>query len=488
MTNSSELEAILGHSGLLTPYLEFISAPSSLQALVGVSEVFLDLAALPGFEGFPAGVDDYLPVAREIVEKRTDIAGRLPKLVAGRELPARKVLHGVISEHPIYSLLYFRCEANAEVFLRLQQAMLAARHSPFHSGPALKNSDFQSFGLAVRQISEVPLGRSWLESLDQSEFCSLPSVRDRLWEFPSWVAREYQQDLLELSHRDRRLIQQVKNGHLLLDAVTGEKVKRKNNVASRSNSIRVSLGTRGRSDINPRDFMELRVLGDKDDPQESPEVWALCRRPDDKETEKELECLGVESDEATDRIEFIFLNCQLTSSQAEAVQAKFAARGAGKKIEMQNQFLPVSTQCLTDQDLISLGEITRRLGAHEGTVLLSLVLRVMLATSSSVTRAQKLRIIQSDKEKPIAGELAYDINVSDWVVPVNDLEFRTPISEFCMGASRTTSYQHLRLPDIFHFGRRLVHSLGKEIPEYPFLRFKGLEKSSKISSSMKTTD
>ncbi|WP_226703208.1 hypothetical protein [Microbulbifer elongatus] len=475
MNTTSELESILANKDLLRPYAAFIHAPPCLQALIGVSETFLAMTALPGFDGFPTDAQQYIPVAREIVSRCIEIAKFLPRLAADRQNPAVRVLHGIIGDYPIYALLYFRCSANWEGFLRLQQAILAAKHTPLGPEVTLKHSDFQSFGLAVRQISEVSLGRSWLESLDQSELCSLQCVKDKLRAFPNWIDDQRNEHSLELTKKEKRLINQVKNAHLLLNAVTGDKIIRKNLIAKRSAGIREALGTRGRSDVNPHDFMEIRVLGDADDPQEYPEVWALCRRPDNENTKRELEYLGVESDEATDRLEFIFLSCRVASGMAEAVQAKFAARGAAKKIEMQNQFLPMSTQCLNDEDLKNLTGIMSNLSEAKEQPDLGLVLRVMLATSSSATRAQKMRVLQSNGDIPAAGTIAYDLTTSEWLVPVHDLEFKTVTSEACNGVSRLTSDTHLRLPDLFHFGQRLLYSFRNSVPDYPFIEINWIE-------------
>ncbi len=82
------------------------------------------------------------------------------------------------------------------------------------------------------------------------------------------------------------------------------------------------------------------------------------------------------------------------------------ARGAANRIEAQNQFLPLSTQLLNDQDLHTLSTLLT--GPEKDTDIV-LLLRVMLATSSNVDRAERLQIVSAD-------EFVGDVDSGYWQV------------------------------------------------------------------------
>ena len=268
----------------------------------------------------------------------------------------------------------------------------------------------------------------------------------------------------------KRLLVQIEASHLLLDASTGWRVKRRNTSSvKRTIDNRVSLGTRGRSDIGSNEFCEIRVLGDPDDETEYPEVYAIVKTPRDPKALNELKALGVEPEEAENPFEFIFVRHQSMPVYAQVFNEALRARGASKRIELQNQFLPLSSQRLTDQDLSQFVRFLKTLEG-KGNSYLALLLRVIFATSSSIERAINLQITTRDKFKVRSETVGYDLEVKEWLIPVFPLNLKTVYKQEAMGHCREAEASYLSVPDHFGFHRKLIKLFGEQIPERPFLR------------------
>jgi len=89
----TELEKIISklpiseHSKSLIPdYINFIQAPVGLKALAGVSEVYLELVNLGGFQDFPyAQASKFSSLAKEIVDSEQKLQTTLPELATNRQ-------------------------------------------------------------------------------------------------------------------------------------------------------------------------------------------------------------------------------------------------------------------------------------------------------------------------------------------------------------------------------------------------------------------
>ncbi len=483
----------LSHEGrqLLPEYIQFLQGPACLTALVGVSEVFLELLQLQGFQDFPVEAAKFQSLAKELVANEWELRAVIPKIQASREKKPSTVLRGLFIAHPAYVLLYFQTQRNSKALRRLQQALLTAINNPQPYAYSLKPTDIQGYGLAIRQITEVKVGQKWLSDIDEQELRSLGAVRERLAELVTELTKNAP-DFSTEGERDykiyARLVAQIHVAHLLLDASTGHSVTRRDTSGKRAIEVRTSLGTRGASAIRSGEICEERVLGDLDDASEHPTVYAVVKIPEDPDVLNELKALGVEPSEAQEAFEFIFVRHQCLPAYAQAFNDALRTRGAIKRMELQNQFLPLSTQLLNDQDLRALGSLLQSLDSVDSDQLLALLIRVIFVTSSPLQRAKNLQIVKAGGNKfhPGAESIGYDLRNQAWLLPVFPLDLKTQFSADAATQCRNTEVIHFALPDLFGFHKKLTAFFGDDVPEFPFEKLREPEK--KIRKTLSATN
>jgi len=453
------------HKSLLPDYLEFIQAPHSLKALVGVSQVYLKLIDLEGFDEFPYDkARKFKELAEEIVDSDKEIQQILPKVAANREQKATTTLRGEMSDHPAYTLFYFENNINPIALRRFQQAMLTGINLP-KSRYNFKPSDFSGFGLAIRELTDVHEGREWLKVVDLSELSSLQNIRttiEQLIDQLNLMVSEYEPKRLE------RLIKQLTSSHLFLDVASGYSVTRRKGSRKAVSRLRESLGIRGTSSINPGEYCELKVLGDSDDDTEHPAIYSIVKTPKKKKIVDELEDMGVDPKEIEEPYEFIFVRYQDVPAYAQAFNEALRARGAAKRMELQNQFLPMNTQMLNEQDLIIFSNSLKKWSKEGENKEISLLLRCLFVTSSNINRVKKLQIILEGRDfQPSKESLGYDLDSNEWLIPVFSLDLKTSYNKKTQDQCRDCSENYFRLPDMFQFNAHL-ELIFDNIPEYPF--------------------
>ncbi len=448
--------------------MQFIQAPDSLKALVGVSQVYLKLIALEGFDEFPYDkARKFKELAEKLVDSDKEIQHVLPKVAANREQKATTALHGEMSHHPAYTLFYYENNVNPIALRRFQQAMLTGINLP-KEHYRFKPSDFSNFGLAIRELTDVHEGQEWLKEIEQSELSSLQKVRivvelliDRL----NLVGSEHKSE----SKRLERLIKQLTCSHLFLDVASGYSVIRRKGGRAAAAKIRESLGIRGISSINPGEYCELKVLGDLDDDSEHPAIYSIVKTPKKKKILDELEDMGVDPKEIEDPYEFIFVRYQDVPAYAQAFNDALRARGAAKRMELQNQFLPMSTQMLNDQDLIIFSQSLKKWSIERQNKKISLLLRCLFVTSSNINRVIKLQIIIEGRDFYSSEEsLGYDLDSREWLIPVFSLDLKTNFNKKAQEQCRYCHENYFRLPDMFKFHEHLKQIFDNSVPEYPF--------------------
>lgn len=475
---------------LLPHFLNYIQAPPNLKAFLGVAEVFLSLINDQGFDDFPKDAYEFKDLVKQIYLNRTKVKEVIPISAACRVKEAKTVIHGIINDYPMYSLLYYIYvnPENPLSLLRLQQALISGVYNPHKDAKRLKPTDISNYGLAIRQITDVDQGRAWLANMDTHAVNSLSAVRKLLAQFSDDI--ENPEIKIETDDEDElikinTLKKSVKNSHLFLDAVNGFHVIRRTVSKKRITEFRKSLGVRGISDLDYSEYCEVRVLGDDDDPSEYPEIHAVVIVSDNKEINQEAEELGLEPNEIQEPFEFIFVRYQNIPAYAQAFNDAVRARGAIKRMEIQNQYLPMSTQLLNDYDLDQLSKLISKLSIGEEKEL-GLLLSGIFATSTSVDDFINLQVIHK-KEEFISGELSigYDLEKKSWLIPVYSLDLKTDFDD-TSECSRNTETDYFSIPDMFGFSRRLNKLFIKDIPSKPFKELK--QAKNKIKSILRESN
>ncbi|MCU7800589.1 MAG: hypothetical protein KZQ70_10690 [gamma proteobacterium symbiont of Lucinoma myriamae] len=248
--------------------------------------------------------------------------------------------------------------------------------------------------MAIRELTDSVEGKLWLQSVNEKELCSIEAV------YVSLVNLKNKLD----KNKDKTteincLIKQLSNSYRFLNLAMGLPVRQPtvNKFVKRAVNFRNSLGTRGFSSLNPYEYCQVKVMGDPDDDTEHPEIYSIKQTLKDESERQELAELGVEPEEADKSYEFIFVRHQAIPAFAQAFNDALRARGAAKRIELQNQYLPQSTQLLNDHDLYKLYELLRFLNTdtyNSENLLLALFIRCVFETSSNVDRTRSLQIVK----------------------------------------------------------------------------------------------
>lgn len=422
-------------------YLEYIQAPLDRvpPGLLGVCEVVVALAELGDFDELSEKIYQHANVARYLLSRQDELTSRFPPLDARRHEKAKTVLHGLLVNHPVYCLLYFTSGTNTKAFLRFQQALLSGVYFQGKLFQPLRKADIDRFCLGVRKLSDQQRTKEWLEALDYTEMNSIERVRQ------------------VVANRDIAFVeidQFYRESHLFLDVLTNREVTRRDNRGKvRISSRRIGFGPRGVSTIGVDKLCEPLTLGDEDDTSEPLEIYSLSELQSvDNDA---LEQFGVELEELRSNFEFLFTPYQEIPAASQVVSSKLKAQGAIKRIERQNQFLPLSTQSLTSADFRALASLLSDLDANGGRDrVIGCLIRVMLLTSSSLERAAGLVVLGDfvaggNSSLGVEG-IGFDCRSGCWLIPAYQPRFATPENETFLGASRSEARSHIRLPEPMH--------------------------------------
>lgn len=426
--------------------------------LLGVCNTILLLKELGQSEDLPAPSDRLIQVVRHLVDESTNLERANKKYGQQRHLPAKTALHGVLTNSPLYSLLYFVFDPNPRVLRRYQQVLLAALDAIETDSAEIKGSDLQSYSLGIRQLTDTEHGQSWLKNQDYFDLDSLESVF-------SAINDETNADLEEPLNKTLKL----------LKVLTGRKVIRRTGRGrlSKHGIKRISQGVHGLSGLGDLSGYELLVLGDPDDDTEPPHIASIFDLP--KETDLVgLEELGIEHAEIKAPFEYIYSEYQELPGYAQAFNAKLKAAGAIKAIERQNQFLPLSTQSLTSTDLDAVKEAI--ISSKSDNPRLSFLLQVMLITASDVERARTLEIFEFTPVEPIGeGTIGFDISTGCWVLRGYTPDFATALDEDASKASRQSESMNHFLPEPNQtFIANTIRQIHAAHAAKPFYGMKGL--------------
>lgn len=453
---------------LLAGMLEFcrlIHHPSERRpvSILGVCNTILMIKEQLGSSNdLPAPDARLLATVEFLVENTKSLEKINERFGPRRELAATKALHGVLTDSPIYSLIYFVFDQNPKAFMRFQQVLLASLSELQTPDTDIKISDLNSYSLGIRRITGTKVGQQWLEDQDHYDLDCLEAIyqsivssseheESRDVEKPLEEANQAQviSELPEQtgSEAEEALDDSLKRTLKLLKVLTGRYVIRRTGRGklSRKSLHRISQGTHGISGIGKLSGYELLVFGDQDDETEPPHIASLFELPNSADL-IELEQLGVEHAEIRTPFEFVYADYQELPAYAQAFNAKLKATGAIKAIERQNQYLPLSTQLLTSSDVNDLKEIISSAGKQSDS--LGLLLQIMLLTASEVERARTLEIFKEPPDCVIPeGSVGFDLESNCWILRGCAPGFATELNMSAESKSRPSTCKNHYLPE-----------------------------------------
>ncbi len=457
----------------LPKFIEMLQGPDSLQCLVPVADNYLTILKLSGFENLSSVAGEFQPLASELVTKNNEICKHQKKIGHDGVTAFKSMARGIIRDYPLYSGLAFSYGSEQKVFLRLQQALFVGCYQSKKQGLNLTKNDIYSFNLLIRKITEFNSGQVWLDKIDIQSIDSFSALRHE------FIVLE--QSLLD---EENELRQQFEVSHQFLDVLCDISVIRRE-AGPRTQHIdfhRKNLGIRGIDNLNQWETCTAVVLGDPDDDAEYPHVYSITQDITDEQLMDELQELDVEPSEIDSPTEWIYSRQFSIPTFAQAFQDKLRARGAVNAIESQNQYLMMSSQLLTDEDVQELFHTLNRKNAKQSNSTLCLIILGIFATSSHPDRIKNLNMVRgSEREALVFSEntIAYDLDSGSWLIGSLDLQFKNLVNDEAAECSIATDTHYIELPDLFGFGQSIRKLYGDEIPARPFA------KNHKLSSKLR---
>ena len=448
----------------LPSFIGMLQGPNSLQCLVVVAYNIQQIIKQEDCIELSHRLEPYQNLVFELVAKNNDFRKEFPLLVHDNAIQYKGYARGIMGKYPMYSGLAFIPNSGEKVILKIQQVMLAGYIKNKEHNLGITEPDIYSLSLCIRKLTDCPEGLFWLLNTNAHSINSPVKLRESFKN----LAKTIDDPASDLS-------KQLSISHQFLDILCDEPVKRRNLASSikRITSSRNSFGIRGISKFNSWEICTTVVLGDSDDPSEHPYVHSISKDITDKDLLEDLDLVGIEPDEIDSPNEWIYSLQSAAPTQEQIIKDKMRAKGAVNAMEAQNQFMLMSTQLLTDEDVWKLFQLINNNAdsAHH------LVLLGMFAASSHEDRMKGLTIVQDSNRGSVAfseGVLAYDLVSSSWLIGSLDLQFKTPIIDETEKYCVVTDAPYIELPDFFGFGQKLNELYGDEIPTHPFNKMRKL--------------
>lgn len=448
----------------LPSFKEMLGGPDSLQCLVVVAKNIQKMINQKNCIELLHRLEPYQNLISDLVAKNNEFSKEFPLLVHDHSKQYHTYALGIMGKYPMYAGLAFIPNSGAKVVLKIQEIMLLGfiKNKDYNLG--ITKPDIYSLNLCIRKLTDTSEGLLWLLNTDHHSINSPVNLRDS---FKSLIKT--------IDDPTSDLSKQLLISHQFLDILCEDSVTRRKSpsLIKRITSRRKSLGIRGISKFNSYETCTTVVLGDSDDSSEHPYVYSISKDIADKDLLEDLALAGIEPDEIDSPDEWIYSLLPAAPTREQIIKDKMRAKGTVNAIEAQNQFMPMSTQSLTDEDIWKLFQLINNntASAHH------LILLGMFATSSHEDRMKGLTIIKDSDRDSVAfseGVLAYDVVSSSWLIGSLDLNFKTPLIDEAESYCVVTDSPYMELPDLLGFGQKLHELYGDEVPSRPFNRMKNL--------------
>ncbi len=402
--------------------------------------------------------DTWIEIVSLLLDRRSDMVAQIGDHVqAGTARHAKRPpIHGYMTRHPLYSMLYFGCRATDQSgeYIALQAHVFLAHIT------LLENQFSQErYQTSLRAKQQSALLGTYNSCVDQA--CR--SIR-REGEAPYSYLLE---TLAPQSHNQKFFIHEIHSNNRIEDSETGlvndlrllfERAYSDEEPKSRSGGGRKQIARHMKiygyvPDI-PNMHMEIAELPGNGHPPKTITVI-----PTDGDPHEGLH--PVESGHGTEYFLY-FGNCR--QSITTAATQTYAAVGRARHTALANQLLPQQWNQLTLTEIAEVmhaaGKEFRRLRAvkqldtNELKKLATIcILMVMVWTGSSLNRALKLRL--TDANERIGGDIAYIAATQEWKIKTVLPSYRTTPSDSDISQARTRS-EYVFLPDLFGIGRYLA--------------------------------
>lgn len=406
---------------------DFIGAPHDLKCLGAVLENVCAALERPLITEAASNIE----IVENVIDRRSEAYMLLEKLRHQRhkshffrpmETNVRKVLHGYLSDYPIYTVIFMNSDVNQPLYNLFHQAILLLPqlvNLQFKINPLviLKFADKKLISEIFREFSKDQKVTSWYASLTNQSYDSLFQLCNLLEQLKVTVRKADYFYRERLTKRCETLIQILKLG-------MGAPRKRRN-VTGRSGSGT----THTSSDIDGFSALTGEMLVDLTFPDihdESNVIKALWETSSDSIDYESIYSGEDELEQETSDI-YIFQAAQPIESYVQAFHGKRVSSAIIKRIERQNNYLPLSLQRLSPFELQQLLLAVTKDTDDIQFLVQQLIVLTMLYTASDFQRAREIINRMEIQNMGPCSEITLSALLDCWVIPAYEPKYKQGI-------------------------------------------------------------
>ncbi|RUO81088.1 hypothetical protein CWI84_02970 [Idiomarina tyrosinivorans] len=341
----------------------------------------------------------------------------LDKLTVSEKSNAKQLTRGMLTDFPIYTVLFFRSKSHHRLLEQMKQLI-------WLESPLATDNDISDYCRFIRVLSEKNIPQFIVERFPKHE----PSASE-IYEFLDYFSENEAQSVTDDSDYNNNLKENTKAAIRYLKVLTGRTVNRRTyRGKSKSSKKRQSLGIRGFTELDGHSVVKYLTIPDEDELFDTGFVRALESLELDQDELDDIGAQGVEPAEFEKRYRLAWYIDISSPLYAQNFRAKVKQKGQIAKIERHNQYLPSTVHLMNEVEATALFERLENYpvqSKNEAAVVLTLY--IMLLTSSSFERAKSFSLLftQDQGASRIADSIGYDLSLNVWLVPRLRLPFTT---------------------------------------------------------------
>lgn len=419
--SKSETELLASRAGLspsdLSHYLDFIKAPATFKNGQAAVQGFNRLFSVPLVSDFQNVNIDELIVINSHLENALLTSADLSKFTVSNNTPAKTLAHGMLSDFPEYTILFFQSKSHHTLIEQMKQ-LVWVEH------PQAEKNDIYDYCRFIRVLSENHLPQLLVERFPTSN----PSANGIYHTLDEFIESE-KLNQTENDDYAANMLTNAKSALRYLKALTGRKVVRRVRTGeSKLVENRRSLGVRGFASLGGQAFVKDLTIPDEDELFDRGYVRSYDTLEIEQVELDEMEAQGVEPAELEKSHQVVWFLDILSPLYAQQFRAKVKKQGQLAKIERYNQHLPSTIHLMNEVEANSLLQTLEGYQVkNKEQAALVLTLYIMLFTSSSFERAKSLTVFVDDEEGVFRLDdgIGYDLTLNVWAVPRLRLPFST---------------------------------------------------------------
>ncbi|MEH8018951.1 hypothetical protein MN202_17040 [Rheinheimera muenzenbergensis] len=408
--------------------LDFIDAPHDLKYLAAVLENVCAALERP----LIAETASNITLIKNIIEHRSQAYSLLERLRQHRgkghffrpmETNVREALSGYITNYPFYAVLFINSDVNPPLYNLFHQVILLLPHlvdfqSTSNCSVTLKLSDKKLVSLIFRKFSEDQLVTNWYASILNRKCDSLFQLCELLKQLEVTIGQSnyfYREPLIK---QCEQLITVLKLG------LGDPKNRRDAKGRSGGSPTRTASKIDGFSALTGEMLINLTLPDIHDEENVVHALWEISSDNIDYESIYS----GEEEQEQETSDIYVLQAAQPIESYVQAFHGKRVSSAIIKRIERQNNYLPLSLQGISpfelQQLLIAVSEHTDNIQL----LVQQLIVLTMLYTASDFQRAREIINNMEAQNTGADAQINFDGRQNCWLVPAFEPQYKLSIA------------------------------------------------------------